>query len=155
MFGALFSFLGGSVFRMIWGEISSFVNKRQDHQYEVERLRLQSELDTAQHARAQEALRLQAELGIRTVEVQSQAAIAQSEADAFTAAMKDAFKPSGIFFVDVWNGCIRPAAASIALVLWLVKLYAQDGKMEEWDRELAAGILGFFIADRALGKRGK
>ena len=31
MFSALFSFLGGSVFRMIWGEISSFIEKKQEH----------------------------------------------------------------------------------------------------------------------------
>lgn len=31
MFSALFSFLGGSVFRMIWGEVANFVQKKQDH----------------------------------------------------------------------------------------------------------------------------
>ena len=31
MFTALFSFLGGSAFRMIWGEVTAFVSKRQDH----------------------------------------------------------------------------------------------------------------------------
>ena len=41
MFSALFSFLGGSVFRMIWGEVSSFIEKRQEHAQEIERMRLQ------------------------------------------------------------------------------------------------------------------
>jgi hypothetical protein len=155
MFGALFSFLGGSVFRMIWGEASSFLNKRQDHQYEIERLRLQSDLDAAEHARAQETLRLQAELGIKTVEAQSEAALAKADADAFTAAMQDAFKATGIFAVDLWNGVIRPAGATIVLALWVAKLWAQGGKMDPWDMELGGAILGFFYADRSLGKRGK
>lgn len=155
MFGALFSFLGGSVFRMIWGEVANFVNKRQDHQYEIERLRLQSDLDAAQHARELEALKQQAELGIKTVEAKSEAAVAQAEADAFTEAMKDAFKATGIVWVDVWNGVIRPAGASIALALWVGKLASQGWKMDGWDMELAGAVLGFFYADRSLGKRGK
>lgn len=35
MFSALFSFLGGSVFRMVWGEASAFINKREDHKQEL------------------------------------------------------------------------------------------------------------------------
>ena len=31
MFATLISFFGGSVFRMLWGEISSFMNKKQDY----------------------------------------------------------------------------------------------------------------------------
>ena len=30
MFGAIFSFLGGSAFRAIWGEVSNWLNKRQE-----------------------------------------------------------------------------------------------------------------------------
>jgi hypothetical protein len=30
----ILSFLGGSVFRMLWGEISSWMNKQQDHAHE-------------------------------------------------------------------------------------------------------------------------
>jgi hypothetical protein len=153
--GALFSFLGGSVFRMVWGEVSAFLCKRQDHQYEIERLRLQSELDATRHARELEGLKVQAELGIRTVEAKSEAMVNQAEADAFTAAMNNAFKATGIFVVDLWNGVIRPAGATVVLVLWVSKLYSQGGKMDGWDMELAGAILGFFYADRSLGKRGK
>ena len=38
---ALISFLGGSAFRMVWGEVSSYFNKRQDHQHEMERMKAQ------------------------------------------------------------------------------------------------------------------
>ena len=155
MFSALFSFLGGSVFRMIWGEISSFVNKRQDHEHELTAMRLQAELDDKAHQRTMDNLRLQNELGVKMVEVQRDAVVQQAEADAFTEAMKTAFKPTGIAFVDAWNGVIRPCAATIVLVLWSLKLYGQGFKMEAYDMEISGVVLGFFFADRGLAKRGK
>lgn len=155
MLEALFSFLGGSVFRMVWGEVSAWYNKRQDHAFEIERLRLQGDLDAAQHVRTQEMLRLQNELGIQMVEAKAEADIGVEEAEAFTKAMQNAFKPTGWAFVDIWNGIIRPAAATIALALWILKLNSQNWLMQEWDITLAGTVLGFFFADRSLGKRGK
>ncbi len=155
MIEALFSFLGGSVFRMIWGEVSAWYNKKQDQKFEIERMRLQSDLDDRQHQRTQEALRLQSELGIKTIEAQAVADVATEEAEAFTRAVEQAFKPSGWALVDIWNGIIRPSAATIALVLWVLKLNSQQWKMDDWDITLAGTVLGFFFADRSLGKRGK
>jgi hypothetical protein len=154
MLEALLSFLGGSVFRMIWGEMSTWHTKKQDHQFELERMKLQTELEDRAHQRVQESLRLQSELGIKTIEAQAQAHVDQVEADAFTEAMKNAFKPTGITFVDAWNGIIRPAAATIVLILWCLKLFAQGFIMQDWDLSLAGVVLGFFFANRALG-RGK
>lgn len=155
MIEALFSFLGGSVFRMIWGEASAWMNKRQDHAFEIERMRLQNDLDDKAHQRNQETLRLQNELGIQMVEAKGQADVATTEAEAFNALIQNAFKPTGYAFVDVWNGIIRPSAATIALVLWCLKLSNQGWKMDDWDVTLAGTVLGFFFADRSLGKRGK
>lgn len=155
MFTALFSFLGGSVFRMIWGEASAFLNKKQDHQHEVEMLRLQAELDDKAHQRALEAQKAQAELGIKTIEAQAVATVGQLEADAFGMAISQAFKPTGYSVVDIWNGSIRPCAATIVLFLWVLKLAANKFVMDDWDRELGGAVLGFFFADRSLGKRGK
>lgn len=155
MFAALFSFLGGSVFRMIWGEISTFLNKRQDHAHEVELMKIQAELDKQAHDRTLETLRLQSELGVKQVQVQAEAAIEKADADAFSIAMANAFKPTGIKFVDAWNGIIRPSYATVGLILWAIKLYAQGFKMDEFDITLFGTIAGFFFADRSLGKRGK
>ena len=155
MISALFSFLGGSVFRMIWGEASSYLNKRQDHQHESEMIRLQASLDEAKHARDLEQLRLANELGLKTIEVQKDAAIAQAEVDAFSRAIESAARPTGIKWVDAWNGAIRPSYASVALALWLVKVAAQGFKMDAFDAELLAVVAGFYFADRSLGKRGK
>ena len=153
MFSALFSFLGGSAFRLIWEQISGWLNARQEHAHELERLRMQAELDAAQHARNLEAIRVQAELGVQTIRVQGEQDVARSEVDAWAAAVANAGKPSGIWLVDAWNGSIRPLAASISIFLWVVALNANGWKMTDWDRELVRVVLGFFFASRALVKK--
>lgn len=154
MLSAILSFFGGSVFRMLWGEVSSFFTKRQDHTQELERMKLQGDLDAQTHQRQLENLRLQNELGVRTVEIQRDSAIAQSDADAFTAAIAN-FKPTGISWVDAWNASVRPQYAEVALVLWIIKVAAQSFVMDDFDITLAASIVGFFFADRTLARRGK
>jgi hypothetical protein len=155
MIEALFSFLGGSAFRMIWGEVVAWGNKKLDHEQEMARMQLQAELDDKSHQRNMEALRLQNELGIKTIEAKAEADVSTAEADAFDEAMKTAFKPTGITIVDVWNGIIRPSAATLALVLWFLKLDSQHFVMTDWDYALVGTILGFFFASRELAKRGK
>lgn len=155
MISALFSFLGGSVFRMIWGEASAYLNKRQDHAHEVELLKVQKELDDARQVRELEQMRLANELGLKTITVQKDAEIAQAEVDAFSRAIEAAARPTGIAWVDAWNGSIRPSYATVALVLWMVKVSAQGFKMDAFDAELLAVVAGFYFADRSLGKRGK
>lgn len=155
MISALVSFLGGSVFRMIWGEASAYLNKRQDHRHETEMLKVQAELDQAKHGRDLEQMRLANELGVKMVEVQKDAAIAAGELDAFSKAIEAAARPTGIKWVDAWNGAIRPSYATVALALWLVKVAAQGFKMDAFDAELLAVISGFYFADRSLGKMGK
>jgi hypothetical protein len=152
---ALLSFLGGSAFRAVWGEFSSWMNKRQEHRYEIERMQLQGKLDTDTHARNMESQRLQAELGIKTIEVKSEADQAILAAEAFRDAMKQAAVPTGIVWVDAWNASVRPAFASVVLFLWLRALQQQAWATNDWDRNLMAGICGFYFADRMLGKRGK
>lgn len=152
---ALLSFLGGSVFRMIFGELSAWLNKATDHKHEIERLRLQAEMDAAQHGRNLEAIRVQAELGVKTIQVQGEADAARLELEGWAGAVKQAMVPTGIMLVDAWNGTIRPLAATIAIALWVVALYAQNWHMGDWDRELCGAILGFFFASRFMQKLGK
>ena len=155
LFRSLFSFLGGSVFRMVWGEVASFINKREDHKHEVERMELQSKLDDKAAERTANAIRLQAELGVKTIEIQRDADVMKSEAEAFANAMKQAMLPTGIAWVDAWNGSVRPAYATVALGLWALKLWSQWFKMDDFDIGLVAVIAGFFFADRSLRRMSK
>jgi len=155
IFSAILSFLGGSAFRMIWGEISSYVNKRQDQAHEVELLEVQAKLDAAQHERNLAAIRLQADLGIKTIGVQAEADTMVEEARAFREAVANAMRPSGIRWVDAWNAAVRPAYATVCLALWMLILYRADFRPTEWDLSMMAMVAGFFFADRSLSKRGK
>ena len=155
MFSALFSFLGGSVFRMIWGEVSSFIEKRQEHAQEIERMRLQGDIDDREHARNMEALRVQSELGIKEVTVRSAAELNNLDAQGFYDAFKAAEAPSGISWVDGWNKSIRPFCATVCISLWIAALYHQGFTVSAFDMELICTVLGFYFADRTLGKRGK
>lgn len=147
---ALISFLGGSAFRLIWDRISSWLETRQDHKHELERLRVQAEMEAAQHARNLEAIRLQSELGVKVIEAQREADVAGIEASGWAAAVAQAQKPTGVFFVDAWNGIIRPGAASVALGLWVFALAGQGWQMSEWDRQLVGVVLGFYFAARSI-----
>jgi hypothetical protein len=39
--------------------------------------------------------------------------------------------------------------------MWVSKLWSQNFVMQAYDMEITGVVLGFFFADRSLGKRGK
>ena len=155
MFAGLISFLGGSVFRMIWGEVSSFVTKRQDHQNEIEMMRVQAENEDKRQARDLERIRLQSNLKVTEVKVMGDLEVQKQDATAFIEAIRASSVPTGIQWVDAWNASVRPSYASVALLLWLFKIVNQGFVMDDFDSTLLATIAGFYFADRSLGKRGK
>lgn len=152
---ALISFLGGSAFRMIWGEISSYFKAKQDQAFEIERMKLQGEQEAAQHLRMLESVKQQAELGIKTIEVQREADVARIEADAWLAAVRSVGTQTGIKFLDVWNGAVRPLLATLAIAVVVAEIAHNGFVLSDWDRELVGAILGIYVADRSLAKRGK
>jgi hypothetical protein len=155
MFTALLSFLGGSAFRAIWGEISSFVNKRQDHAQELERLRLQAKHDAEIHQRNLEALKLQHDMGVQIIRVQGEADVARVEADAWNEAVKSVGGKSGIWIVDLWNGIIRPMLATICTALVVLHFYRAGWTLDDNGWSLVGAVLGIYVADRTLYKRAK
>lgn len=155
MISAILSFLGGTAFRMVFGEISHWITAARDHAREMDMMRLQGELDAAQHARNLESVRLHAELGVKEIRVQAEADISRLDAGGFYDAVRESMRPTGIFIVDLWNGIIRPLCATIAIMLWIRALGANGWAMTAWDMELVATVLGFFFADRSMGKKGK
>lgn len=155
MFSALFSFLGGSAFRMVWGEVASFFQKKQDHEFELERVRLQGAMEAAQHDRNMAAIKLQSDLGIKVIEAQRDATLAGVEADAWLAAVKDVGRQTGIKFLDIWNGAVRPLLATLAILVVVGEVIATGFILSAWHKELVAAILGLYVADRSLTKRGK
>ena len=154
MISAILSFLGGSAFRMVWGEVSAWVNKRQEHAQEVERMRMQAEFDQAQHARNMEAIRVQAELGVKTIQVQGEARLNELEAEGWVAAVKATGRKIGVEWVDAWNASIRPGVATWAVVMLSAEAAAWV-TLNEGAASVCYAALGLYLADRALAKRGK
>lgn len=152
---AILSFLGGNAFRLIFGEVAAYFTKRQEHAQEVERMKLQGEIDAAQHARNLESLRLQSELGVKVIEAQRDADIDRFDVSAWAQAVADVGKKTGIRFLDLWNGSIRPALATLAMAVVLFEVCKNGFILTDWDRELVGAILGIYVADRHLSKRGK
>lgn len=155
MFGALLSFLGGNAFRLIFGEVVAFLNKKQDHALELERMKLQGQLDAAQHDRNLAAIKVQADLGVKTIQVQADADLARIDAGAWAEAVKAVGQQTGIRFLDIWNGSIRPLLATIAIAVVLFEIVRNGFVLSDWDRELVGAILGIYVADRSLARRGK
>ena len=151
---ALFSFLGGTAFRMIWGELSAYFNKRQDHSYEIERLKLQEIVDKQTHERNLESLRLQSDLGIKEVVVQADSDIRRLETSAFLEAVKSTSKKSGVKWVDAWNAVIRPGVATWSVLMLTASEFALI-TLSENSWMVASAALGIYLADRTLFKRGK
>lgn len=154
MISALISFFGGSVFRMIWGELSAFITAKQEHAQEIDRMRLQGELDAAQHARNQDAIKTQSALGVRVIEVQRDADIDRIEAGAWAGLVDSTTKITGYRIVDIWNSTIRPGVATWAIVMLTLSEFHVI-TMSEFAASVACAALGIYLADRNLSKRGK
>lgn len=153
--GPLISFLSGAAFRMIWGEVSAWMNKKLEHQQEVERMKLQADIEAARAEQQMKQIELQHTLGVKEIQVAGDVKISELEAAAFLEAQKNANKPTGIRWVDAWNGAIRPSAATLSLFIWLLSLIRTAFVLSEWDRGLISAIFGYFFADRSLAKRNK
>lgn len=154
IFSALLSFLGGSAFRMIWGELSAWLNKKQDHQHEIERLRLQADLDERAHQRRMESVRFEAEQQVKIIHVQAEAAVTQIEAEGWLEAVKATGRKVGVAWVDAWNSAIRPGLATWGVVMLTLEAFAL-AQITEGTASVIFAALGIFVADRTLGKKGR
>ena len=145
---ALISFLGGSAFRLVFGAIMDWFNRQQDHAHEVALLRAQADLDAARHQRDLDRIKLQADLKVTEVKIVADAAEQQAMNTAFIEAVRATTIKTGNSVIDAWNGSIRPAGATIALLLWIGSLVVADMRFSDFDRELIAAFLGVFVGDR-------
>lgn len=169
MITTLISFFGGSVFRTVWGGISSIFTAwneakiaAAEHGFEIERMTLQGTLDAAQFARNQDAVRLQAELGVKTIQVQAEADLGRLDGTAFNTAVELTGKLTGVPWIDAWNGAIRPGLATVSILLFgaseIYTAFATLGHtwvLSENAWCLIGSALGIYIADRTLFKKGK
>ena len=154
MISAVLSFLGGSVFRMIWGEVSSWVNKKLEHAQEMDRMRLQADLDERAHQRRMESVRFEAEQQVKIIHVQAEATVGQLEAEGWLEAVKATGRKVGVAWVDAWNAGIRPGLATWGIIMLTLEAFAL-AQITEGTASVIFAALGIFVADRTLGKKGK
>jgi Phage lysozyme len=142
---AVITFFGGTGFRMVWGEISHWLTAAREHKREMERMRLQGELEAAQHARNQEAIKTQHSMGIEVIRVQSEARLDELGAEGWLEAVKGVSKTVGIGWVDAWNAVIRPglinetAERLAAIIDFAFNLGAGNLKASTLRRKINAG----------------
>lgn len=159
--GSLFSFLGGTVFRLVFGEVMAFLNKRIDHQHELAMMDKQLAADERRAQLQQAAAAQQAELGIKVIEAQREAAAELLDAETFMMGVKATTIQTGIRLIDAWNASIRPGVATWAIVMltieamgWLA-FFGGAPELSDGTREVISAALGLFLADRSLARRGK
>lgn len=151
----LLSFLGGNAFRMIFGEIAAYFDKKREHEQEMARMELQGKLDAEQHARNLEAIRVQAELGVKTIQVQGEIDLDKLAAEGFNTAVELTGRMTGIKWVDAWNQSIRPFLATVCIFLWIRHVQMHTWTLDDYGWAIVGAALGIFVADRQLAKRGK
>lgn len=153
MLSALLSFFGGAAFRYALGRLIDWLEAKQKFREEQARADQQERFDQARHVRQMELIKLQSDLKLGEIKLVGETQVNLADAQAFVEAQKRAFEPTGVKWVDAWNAMIRPGAATISLAIWLAKIVKAGFVIVQWDMDLVSGILGFFFADRHLGKR--
>lgn len=154
MLTGIIAFFTSNFARMLWGEITAFLTARQDHSQEMERMRLQDELAGREHERNMASVRLQADLGQKEIVLKAQSAVDEIEARAWLSSVGATSAATGIAWVDAWNGVIRPAGATWAILMITVN-YAGYIKLDDYGWTLCGAWLGLYVASRDLFKRGK
>lgn len=149
------SFFTGGAARVLFGEVVNWFKAREERKRETELMVLQGKLDAERHERQMEMIKLQKDIGVEVIRVQAEQARETLNDETWGKVVVEAMKPTGITFVDVWNGVIRPAAASFALFLWVHSVHTAHYVLQEKDWQMVFSILGFFFADRQLSKRGR
>lgn len=154
MLTGIIAFFTSNFARMVWGEVTAWLTSRQDHSQEMERMRLADELADKEHARQIESVKLQADLGQREIVLKSQAAIAEIDEQTWRSSSESTGRTTGVKVVDIWNGVIRPAGATWALLM-VTANYAGLIKLDDYGWSLCGAWLGLYVASRDLFKRGK
>jgi len=146
---ALLSFLGSAVFRWLLEKVFSLTERKQDHAQEIELMRAQAEVEAAQHLRNLEMMEIQSRLKLDLVKEEHRGAFEEAEGMALVESIKSA-RPTGIGWVDAWNGIIRPLVSTVCVYLWFMALYSRDFALAEFDLALIGAVIGWHFGTRSL-----
>ena len=150
MLGGLLSFLGGTAFRWILGEVFGFLKARDEHRAEMERTRLQIELERERAALQRAAAQQAADLGVKVIEAQSEAAAEAAAALAHLRSIEGVNEASKRGdWIGAWNASIRPLAATAAIFLLVGQSVAPSVfVLSAVVVDVICAILGVFVGER-------
>lgn len=152
---ALISFLGSASLRWLLGELLGIFKAREDRRSEVEMLRLQADLERERAERQRLAVADAAAAGVKLIEAQREASASDAADRMMLAAMEAIGRPSGIAWVDGWNGAIRPALASASILLLVSSaLWPAHVVLTGALGEVVCGVLGLYVGGRVHLKGG-
>lgn len=148
--GGLISFLGGTAFRWLFGSVLDQWNKYQDHKHEMAMMTLQHTQDAERHKWQQDAIKAQAEAGIKVIEAETQKASTAAVETAFALAMQGVNEASRREdWVGGWNAVIRPLLATVAILLLAGESVAPGLiKLTPLFADVACAALGVFVGER-------
>jgi hypothetical protein len=155
IFSAIPTFFGGAAFRLLFGEISAFFTAKQDHRFEMERAEQQEKFAAAAHSRNLDAIKLQNDLKVEVIRVQSEADIGLLEGQTFDKAVGNIGQSTGFKFIDAWRSAIQAALATEVMLMIGLHYYKTGWAMDEKAWELSGAVLGLYVADRYLFRRAK
>jgi hypothetical protein len=154
MIGGVLAFFASGALRLFIGEVMAFFTSKQDHAQELDRMRLQGDLDTERATQQRMAMSLQKELGVEIIEAQTVSAADEHVMSAWEALSKSTTKLTGVWLADFLNAMMRPAMAVWAIVMVTLDLFLVIAMTENtW--ALCGAILGIYTASRDLFKRNK
>lgn len=153
--GGLISFLGGTAFRWLFGELLGWLKVRDERAAELAMLRLQHDLDRERHQWQQDAIAAQAQAGVRVIEAQSQAVAGAAANAAFLAAVQGVSTASArADWIGAWNASIRPALATVGIVLVAAQSIAPATvTLSPLVLELICAVMGVFVGERIHAKQ--
>ena len=146
--GGLIGFLGGTAFRWLLGELLGFIGKREEQRHELEMRRLEHDLERERHKWQQEAIRMQAEMGLKVIEAQAEMTERASAAEAFLEGVRGVNKASERKdWIGAWNAAVRPFLATVAIIC-LVGESAGIMTLSALFAEVSCAVLGVFVGER-------
>ena len=146
----ILSFLGGTAFRWLFGELLGYLKARDEHARELAMLQLQHAQDRERHEWQQEAIQAQAAAGVKVIEAQAMAHTQAAADDAFLAAVAGVNTAGQrADWIGAWNAAIRPGLATVGILLLVGNAVAPSYvTLSPLLVELICAVLGVFVGER-------
>jgi hypothetical protein len=145
----ILSFIGGTAFRWLFGEILGFFKAKQEHKQELEMLRLSQEHEAQRAQWRKDEIAAQAAAGVQVIEAKAEADDRGFANSMTLEALRQIGQKSGIAWVDAWNQSIRPLLATVAIILIVGNAIAPAHVvLSGVVLEVVCGILGLFVGGR-------